>query len=225
MNSPKSSEKFINTQGRNGVWKMRTPKKFLWTKGFLQLRYTSTIVDAWPKKTIGTGELGALSLWGVGDDPGDLSPHLFHCTVCGSSPAAPLLGDLWAGSPSPWPSLRSPGIPATYPEEPCPPLGALPEASEASGIAAPGDAGYPVLQHITTIAEPMHTAFSPVSGPCWARCCTHCSICARGCRDSLYLGLSLVGAQQKKHSTLSGQNSAGNKAQSTFWSGIAGWAC
>lgn len=62
--------------------------------------------------------------------------------------------------------LRSPGIPATYPEEPRPPLGALPEASEVSGIAAPGGAGYPVLQHITTIAEPMHAAFSPGSGPC-----------------------------------------------------------
>lgn len=170
-----------------------------------------TLLLSWmpgPRKPLAQVSLGPC-LWGFGEDPGDRSPH---GTVCGSS-AAPLLGNLWAGSPSPWPSLSEvPRHPCNLSWEPCPPLGALAEVSEVSGIAAPGGAGYPILQHVTTIAEPTHAAFSPVPGPSCAHCCTHCSICARGCRASLHLGLSLVDARQKKRFTLSDQVSAGNKA-------------
>jgi len=43
-------------------------------------------------------------------------------------------------------NLGSAGIPAACPAEPRPPLGALAEASEVSGIAPPGGAGYLILK-------------------------------------------------------------------------------
>lgn len=49
---PSMSEKPNSTQGRNGALKVKSPKKFIRTNGFLRLQmYTSIIVKAWPRKT------------------------------------------------------------------------------------------------------------------------------------------------------------------------------
>lgn len=52
MELPSSSEKPMSTQGRKGAWKLRRPKKFMRTYGFLRLHtYTSIMVKAWPRNT------------------------------------------------------------------------------------------------------------------------------------------------------------------------------
>ena len=49
---PNNSEKPMSTHGRKGAWKLRRPKKFMRTYGFLRLHtYTSIMVKAWPRKT------------------------------------------------------------------------------------------------------------------------------------------------------------------------------
>ena len=170
------------------------------------------MVNAWPKKIIGAGKRGTCLCEELEKIQVMSLLISFAAQSAGLLLQLPCLVTHLLGPAH----LRSPGIPAACPGEPLSPLGALAEASEVPGIAAPGGAGYPVLQHVTTVAEPTHAALSTAPGPCCARCCTHCFICALGCRDSLYLGLSLVGARQKERSTLPDQDSAGNKAQSTF---------
>ncbi|KAJ7308904.1 hypothetical protein JRQ81_008180 [Phrynocephalus forsythii] len=52
MEFPSKSENPIRTHGRNGAWKMSSPKKFMRTKGFRRLQmYTNMIVNACPKNT------------------------------------------------------------------------------------------------------------------------------------------------------------------------------
>lgn len=49
---PSMREKPNSTQGKNGALKVKRPKKFMRTYGFLLLQtYTSMMVNAWPRKT------------------------------------------------------------------------------------------------------------------------------------------------------------------------------
>lgn len=51
MEFPSSRENPMRTQGRNGAWKFRRPKKFMRMSGCLLLQtYTSMMMKAWPRK-------------------------------------------------------------------------------------------------------------------------------------------------------------------------------
>jgi hypothetical protein len=48
-----NKEKPMSTKGRSGAWKLRRPKQFMPTYGFLWLHtQKSIIVKAWPKKKL-----------------------------------------------------------------------------------------------------------------------------------------------------------------------------
>lgn len=159
-----------------------------------------------PKKTIGAGELGALSCGELENIQMISLLISFTAQLVGSSS----LGDLWLGSTFSWPSLSEiPRCPAAWSGETHPALGVWSEPSELSGTEISGGAGCGALQDVSTITEPMQTALSTD----WSLLHTLLHPC---CRDSLFLRLSLVSARQKECLTLSAQDSAGNKTQSTF---------
>lgn len=165
-----------------------------------------------PRKLLVQVSLG-LCLVGSWEHSDDLTPHLFHCTACGLL----LFGNLWLGSTFPWPSLSEiPRCSAACPGETHPDLGVWAKPLELSGTEIPGGAGCGALQDVSTITEPMQTALSTD----WSLPHTLLHPC---CRDSLFLRLSPVSARQKECLTLPAQHSAGNKTQSTFWSGIGSW--
>lgn len=162
-------------------------------------------MNAQPKKTVGAGELGALSHGELEENQVTALLISLLQSLWGSS----LLGDLWSGSTFPRPSLSE------IPRHPCS-LGWRDTSCIGSlgyDLGGVRDRGFwQCWLRGPAARQHHHRAHAGCSGPC----CTLCSIHAQGCRDSLFLRLSLVSARQKKCLTLPDQDSAGNKTQSTF---------
>lgn len=173
-------------------------------------------MNAQPKKALSAGELGALS-------PGELEKIQSISFL--TSFTAQLVGLLLSW----WPVVREHISLAQPVWDPQMPLQLFLESHILPwefGLRPQKCEGQRLL--VVLAMGPCRMSAPPQS-PCRllsaqpGQCCTLCSIRAQGCRDSLFLRLSLVSARQKECLTLLDQDSAGNKAQSTFWSGIASW--